>query len=127
MKKQNILIVILLTVATSFVACKKDSTSLKSQLIGKWNVTKIVGPDLISIQITNNDYFSFSSNNDDQLERSLNGETRVGSYIVVDNTFNMSFADANYYCTNVVINANTLQFDGKNDKTNETRTYYLAR
>ena len=125
MKQKNTLTVLLLIFATSFAACKKDATSLKSQLIGKWNVTKIIGPDLI--KVTSNDYFSFSSNNDDQLERSINGETRVGSYIVVANTFNMSFSEANYYCTNVVINATTLQFDAKNDKTNKTSTYYLTR
>ncbi|MBC7418259.1 MAG: hypothetical protein H7325_08905 [Pedobacter sp.] len=127
MKQKNTLIVLLLIFATSFAACKKDATSLKSQLIGKWNVSKIIGPDLVSIKVTGNDYFSFSSNNDDQLERSLNGETRVGSYIVVSNTFNMSFSEANYYCTNVVISATSLQFDGKNDKTNKTSTYYLTR
>ncbi|MET4083588.1 hypothetical protein ABIB40_003560 [Pedobacter sp. UYP30] len=122
MKKQNTLLVILLTIATSFVACKKDTTSLKSQLIGKWNVTKIEG-----IDSPVDDYFTFTSNDNDQVERNLGTNTTIGTYIVVANTFNMSFSDGNYYCTDVILDGNTLQFNAKNDKDNTTSTYSLTR
>lgn len=125
MKKQNTLIILLLTIATSFVACKKDTTSLKSQLVGRWTVTKIEGAD--AAKQTSNDSFTFTSNNDDQVERTLGGDTKVGSYIVVANAFNMTFSEANYYCTNVILDGSKLQFDSKNDRDNKVSTYYLTR
>ena len=125
MKKQNTLFIILLTIVASFVGCKKDNNSLKSQLIGKWNITKIDGPDAPIIALDN--YFNFTSNDNDQVERNLGTNTTIGTYIVVANTFNMSFSDGNYYCTNVVLNGSSLQFDAKNDKNNTTSTYHLTR
>ena len=125
MKNTNTLIVVLLTIATSFVSCKKDTNSLKSQLVGKWNVTKIEGAD--ASKKGNADYFTFTSNNDDQVERSLGGETRVGSYIVIGDVFNMTFSEGSYYCTKVIIDGNKLQFESKSDKGDKVSTYTLTR
>ena len=125
MKNTNTFIVVLLTIATSFVSCKKDNNSLKSQLLGKWNVTEIKGAD--ASKKGNADYFTFTSNNDDQVERSLGGQTRVGSYIVIGDVFNMTFSDGNLYCTKVVLSANKLQFESKDDKGDKVSTYTLTR
>jgi len=134
MKKQFTMFCLFLLVATAMFSCKKDETSLKARIIGKWTVNKIEVSGNTNATLngtfnyTINDYMDFKPNDDDQVELSLNNQRTIGTYTgSLGNDFTMSFPEGISYCTTSVLTGNQLQFTAKIDKTNIVKVYYLTR
>ncbi|WP_157255386.1 hypothetical protein [Pedobacter sp. Leaf216] len=135
MKRQITILSLLLLVASSIISCKKDDTSLKAQMLGRWTLNKIVTTgytdDKLNGAVTygkTTDYIDFKSNNDDQVEISLSGNRTIGEYVIIySDQFSMSINDGLNYCKINSINANKLEFTAKIDKTNVTKVYSLSR
>lgn len=134
MKRQITILSLFLIISATLFSCKKDTTSLKSRIIGKWTVNKIVVSGNSSQELngtfnyTANDYLDFKSNDDDQVELSLTNQRTIGSYITsLGNDFNMVFPEGTSYCTISTISETQLQFTAKIDKTNIVKVYTLTR
>ena len=140
MKRQITFLSLLLVLATTLFSCKKDETSVKARMMGKWSVAKIEtsgytaadlagDPTKINGTITglSADYMDFKSNNDDQIELSIKGNRTIGTYIGTGEAFNMTFAEGDYYCTVNNLSSTQFQFTAKLDKTNVVKVYYLTR
>ena len=134
MKKQITILSLFLVVSATLFSCKKDTTSLKARIIGKWTVNKIVVSGNTdeslngTFNYTANDYLDFKSNNDDQVELSLTNQRTIGSYIIsLGNDFNMVFPEGVSYCTVSALSGTQLQFTAKIDKTNIVKVYSLTR
>ncbi len=134
MKKQFTIFCLFVLTATTIFSCKKDDSSLKARIIGKWTVNKIEVSGNTNTALngtfnyTINDYMDFKSNDDDQVELSLNNQRTIGTYTgSLGNDFTMSFPEGISYCTTSVITTNQLQFTAKIDKTNIVKIYYLSR
>jgi hypothetical protein len=118
----------------SFIACKKDTTSTKAVMTGRWNINKIVvsgsatATENGTFNYTASDYIDFKDTNDDKVELTLNGQTKLGTYSVyVGESFTMVFADGTYYCTVNSLSQNSFQFTAKLDKANTIKVYSLSR
>lgn len=134
MKKQITILSLFLIVSATLFSCKKDTTSLKARIIGKWTVNKIVVSGNTdeslngTFNYTANDYLDFKSNNDDQVELSLTNQRTIGSYITsMGNDFNMVFPEGVSYCNVSTLSGTQLQFTAKIDKTNIVKVYSLTR
>ncbi|UKT64330.1 lipocalin family protein [Pedobacter mucosus] len=137
MKKYIISLSLLIVLSISFFACKKDTTSLKARMFGKWTVNKIVvtgytGTDALTkngtFNCTTNDYIDFKGNDDDQFEQSLTNQRSIGTYTAnIDDKFNLIFSDGSYYCTISTLSANQFQFSAALDKSGVVKVYYLSR
>jgi hypothetical protein len=142
MKRQITILSLLLLITTTIISCKKDDTSLKAQMLGKWSLSKIVtsgytadetlkDPKKVNGTVnygTTSDYVDYKSNNDDQVELSLSGNRTIGTYIIIySDQFSMDLNDGLNYCKVNSISANQFQFTSKIDKTNVTKVYYLTR
>jgi hypothetical protein len=142
MKRQITILSLFLLIASSIVSCKKDDTSLKAQMIGKWKLNRIVttgytaedtlkDPKKINGDVTygtTSDYVDFKSNNDDQVELSLSGNRTIGTYLIIySDQFSMDINDGMNYCKINSISTSQLQFTAKIDKTNVTKVYYLSK
>ncbi|WP_231425080.1 MULTISPECIES: hypothetical protein [Pedobacter] len=148
MKKQITLLSLLLVFTAVLFSCKKDDSSVKARVTGRWSVTKIdvsgyttadtqSDPSKVNGTITglSGDYMDFKADNDDQVELSIKGNRTIGTYIgtyakigqdAVE-TINMSFAEGNFYCIVDVLTSNKLQITAKLDKTNVVKVFYLTR
>ncbi|MFC3560016.1 lipocalin family protein [Pedobacter jamesrossensis] len=134
MKKQITILSLLFIATATLFSCKKDTTSLKARIIGKWTVNKIVvsGNSDASLNgtfnYTINDYLDFKANDDDQVELSLTNQRTIGSYVIsLGNDFNMVFPEGTSYCTVSTLSGSQLQFTAKIDKTNIIKVYTLTR
>lgn len=134
MKKQITIIGLLLIATTALFSCKKDETSLKARIMGKWTVNKIEVSGNTNTSLngtfnyTRDDYMDFKSNNDDQVELGLTNQRTIGTYSTsLGNEFWMVFPEGTFYCTVANITGTQFQFTAKIDKTNIVKTYYLTR
>lgn len=138
MKRQITLLSLLLLVTTTIISCKKDDTSLKARMLGRWSLSKIVvsgytGTDALTKNGTFNygtsaDYIDFKSNNDDQVELSLSGNRTIGTYLIVyEDQFTMDLNDGMNYANVNSLTTNQFQFTSKIDKTNIFKVYYLTK
>ena len=134
MKKQFTIIGLLLIATTALFSCKKDETSLKARIMGKWTVNKIEVSGNTNTSLngtfnyTRDDYMDFKSNNDDQVELGLTNQRTIGTYSTsLGNEFWMVFPEGTSYCTVANITGTQFQFTAKIDKTNIVKTYYLTR
>ncbi|MDN3587206.1 hypothetical protein QWY86_11040 [Pedobacter aquatilis] len=134
MKKQFTMFCLLLLTATTIFSCKKDDSSLKARIIGKWTVNKIEVSGNTNAALngtfnyTVNDYIDFKANDDDQVELSLNNQRTIGTYTgSLGNDFVMSFPEGVSYCSASTLTGNQLNFTAKIDKTNIVKVYYLTR
>ncbi|RBQ06198.1 hypothetical protein DRW42_13985 [Pedobacter miscanthi] len=127
---------------STIFSCKKDTTSLKAQLLGRWTLNRVVttgytaedtlkDPKKVNGDVkygTTSDYVDYKPDNDDTIELSLSGNRTIGSYsIIYSDQFTMSINDGLNYCQINSISAGQLQFTAKIDKTNVTKVYYLSR
>ncbi|MGA9649012.1 hypothetical protein [Pedobacter sp.] len=134
MKKQVTILSLFLIVSATLFSCKKDTTSVKSRIIGKWTVNKIMVSgntnELLNgtFNYTANDYLDFKPNNDDQVELSLTNQRTIGSFVTsLGNEFNLVFPEGTSYCNISTLSATQLQFTAKIDKTNIVKVYTLTR
>lgn len=135
MKRQITILSLFLLIASTIISCKKDDTSLKAQMLGRWTLNRIVTTgytdDKLNGDVTygkTNDYIDYKSNNDDQVEISLSGNRTIGEYVIIySDQFSMNINDGLNYCKINSITANKLEFTAKIDKTNVTKVYYLTR
>ncbi|KQR68199.1 hypothetical protein [Pedobacter sp. Leaf176] len=134
MKKQITVLSLLFLATAALFSCKKDDSSLKARIIGKWMVNKIEvsGNSNESLNgtftYTINDYMDFKSNDDDQVELGMSNQRTIGSYIIsLGKDFSMVFPEGTSYCTVSTLSATQLQFTAKMDKTNIVKKYYLTR
>lgn len=137
MKKQITLLSMLILFTATIFSCKKDTNTLKAQMMGKWTLSKIVvsgytGVDAVTkngtfTYGTTSDYMDFKSNEDDQVELSVSGNRTIGTYVITGELFNMSFPDGDSYCTVNSLTTKQFQFTAKIDKTNIVKVYYLTR
>jgi len=134
MKKQITVLSLLFLATTALISCKKDETSVKARIFGKWTVNKIEVSGNTNEMLngttnyTINDYIDFKSNDDDQVEISLVNQRTIGTYTAtLDNNFSMIFPEGTSYCTILTLSGTQLQFRAKLDKTNITKVYYLTR
>ena len=134
MKKQLTVIGLLFMVTATLFSCKKDTVSLKARIMGKWTVNKIeVSGNTNSslngtFNYTINDYIDFKSDNDDQVELSLNNQRTIGTYTAsLGDDFVMSFPEGVSNATVKSLTQSQLQFTAKIDKTNIVKVYYLTR
>ena len=141
MKRQITILSLLVVVASIFFSCKKDETSVKARITGKWTVSKmeVTGytaadfagdPNKINGNLTHgatSDYMDFKSDDDDQVELSLKGNRTIGNYITVGDNFTMTFPEGIFYCTVNTFTTQNLQFTAKLDKTNVVKVFYLKR
>ncbi|TCD10264.1 hypothetical protein EZ449_10605 [Pedobacter frigidisoli] len=138
MKRQITFLSLLLLFTSTIISCKKDTTSLKARMMGKWSLSKIVvsgytGTDAVTKNGTFNygtsaDYVDFKANNDDQVEISLSGNRTIGTYIIVyEDQFTMDLNDGVNYANVNSLTTNQFQFTSKIDKTNIVKIYYLTR
>lgn len=134
MKRQITLLSLFMMVTATLFSCKKDETSLKARIMGKWTVNKIeVSGNTNPLQngtfnYTMNDYIDFKANEDDQVELSLTNQRTIGTYTAsLGNDFNMVFPEGSSYCTVSVLSGTQLEFTAKIDKTNIVKKYYLTR
>jgi hypothetical protein len=135
MKRQITILSLFLLIASTIISCKKDDTSLKAQMLGRWTLNRIVTTgytdDKLNGDVTygkTNDYIDYKSNNDDQVEISLSGNRTIGEYVIIySDQFSMSVNDGLNYCKINSITANKLEFTAKIDKTNVTKVYSLSR
>jgi len=134
MKKQITIIGLLFIATTALFSCKKDETSLKARIMGKWTVNKIEVSGNTNTSLngtfnyTRDDYMDFKSNNDDQVELGLTNQRTIGTYSTsLGNEFWMVFPEGTSYCTVANITGTQFQFTAKIDKTNIVKTYYLTR
>jgi len=134
MKKQITFLSLFVLVTASLISCKKDTTSLKARIVGKWIVNKIeVSGNTSSsangtFNYTNSDYIDFKSNDDDQVELGLTNQRTIGTYeTTLDSQFSMVFPEGASYCTVNSLSDTNFQFTAKIDKTNIVKVYYLSR
>jgi len=134
MKRQITFLSLFFLAIATLISCKKDETSLKARIMGKWTVNKIevTGNTNESLNgtfnYTINDYMDFKSNEDDQVELSLTNQRTIGTYTAsLGNDFGMVFPEGTSYCTASVLTGTQLQFTAKIDKTNIVKKYYLTR
>lgn len=142
MKRQITILSLLMLLTSTIISCKKDTTSLKAQMLGRWTLNRIVttgytaedtlkDPKKVNGDVkygTTSDYVDYKSNNDDQVELSLSGNRTIGTYaIIYSDQFSMDINDGLNYCTINAISSGQLQFTAKIDKTNVTKVYYLSR
>ncbi|WP_316847447.1 hypothetical protein [Pedobacter psychrodurus] len=142
MKRQVTILSLFLLIASTIVSCKKDETSLKAQMMGKWTLNRIVttgytaddtagDPKKVNGDVTygtTSDYVDFKSNNDDPVELSLSGNRTLGTYVIIySDQFSMDINDGLNYCKINSITANKLEFTAKIDKTNVVKVYTLSR
>ncbi|GGI26993.1 hypothetical protein [Pedobacter mendelii] len=134
MKRQIATLCLILISTIILFSCKKDNTSVKARITGKWTVNKIEvsGNSNESLNgtfnYTINDYMDFKANNDDQVELGLNNQRTIGSYIISLGTeFQLVFPEGTYYCTVATLSGSQLQFTAKMDKTNVSKVFYLTR
>ena len=143
MMKRKITILALLVVATSTLfSCKKDETSLKARMMGKWMISKIEtsgytpaetlnDPTKVNGTVTygsTSDYIDFKSNEDDQVELSLKGNRTIGTYVIIySDQFAMDLNDGQNYARVNNLTTTQFQFTSKIDKTNVTKIYYLTK
>ena len=134
MKRQITFLGMLMLVTATLFSCKKDETSLKARIMGKWTVNKIEVSGNSSqalngtFNYTMNDYIDFKSNQDDQVELSLTNQRTIGTYTAsLGNEFGMVFPEGSSYCTVSVLSGTQLEFTAKIDKTNIVKKYYLTR
>jgi hypothetical protein len=142
MKRQVTILSLFLIIASTIVSCKKDETSLKAQMMGKWTLNRIVttgytaedtlgDPKKLNGDVTygtTSDYVDFKSNNDDPVELSLSGNRTLGTYVIIySDQFSMDINDGLNYCKINSISANKLEFTAKIDKTNVVKVYTLSR
>jgi len=142
MKRKITSLALLLVVTTAFISCKKDETSLKARMMGKWMISKIEvsgytaaetlsDPTKVNGTInygTGGDYVDFKSNNDDQVELSLKGNRTIGTYIIIySDQFTMDLNDGQNYARVNNLTTTQFQFTSKIDKTNVTKVYYLTK
>ena len=134
MKRQITFLGMLMLVTATLFSCKKDETSLKARIMGKWTVNKIEVSGNTNqalngtFNYTMNDYLDFKANDDDQVELSLNNQRTIGTYTAsLGDDFNMVFPEGASYCTVSTLSGTQLQFTAKIDKTNIVKKYYLTR
>lgn len=134
MKKQITSLSLFFLAIIALISCKKDDTSLKARITGKWTVTKIEVSGNTNESLNGtftysiNDYLDFKSDDDDQVELSLSNQRTIGNYITsLGNDFSMVFPEGTSYCTASVLTGTQLQFTAKIDKTNIVKKYYLTR
>jgi len=134
MKKQITILSLLFLATTALFSCKKDDSSLKARIVGKWTVNKIEVSGNTNESLngtftyTINDYMDFKSNDDDQVELGLSNQRTIGSYIIsMGQDFSMVFPEGTSYCTVSTLSGTQLQFTAKIDKTNIVKKYYLTR
>jgi len=134
MKRQITFLGLLMLVTATLFSCKKDETSLKARIMGKWTVNKIEVSGNSSqalngtFNYTMNDYIDFKSNQDDQVELSLTNQRTIGTYTAsLGNEFGMVFPEGSSYCTVSTLSSTQLEFAAKIDKTNIVKKYYLTR
>lgn len=142
MKRQITILSLFLLIASTMVSCKKDDTSLKAQMMGRWTLNRIVttgytaedtlkDPKKVNGDVkygTTSDYIDYKSNDDDQVELSLSGNRTIGTYLIIySDQFTMDLNDGMNYCKVNSITPNKLEFTAKIDKTNVTKVYYLTR
>jgi len=140
MKKQITILSLLILVTATLFSCKKDTTSVKARIMGKWSISRIettgytpadlvADPTRVNGTITGltGDYMDFKADNDDQVELNVKGNRTIGTYTGTMDTFNMSFPEGAYYCSVEVLQTNTLEFTAKLDKTNVVKKFYLKR
>ncbi|KLT66012.1 lipocalin family protein [Pedobacter sp. BMA] len=141
MKKRITLLSLLFLVATTIISCKKDTTSLKARMMGKWMISKIETTGYTAAETLNDptklngtvtygstaDYIDFKSNNDDQVELSLKGNRTIGTYtITYEDQFTMDLNDGlNYAAVNSIT---TTQFQFTSTINNRIKkVYYLTK
>jgi len=134
MKKQITSISLFFLAIITLISCKKDDSSLKARIMGKWTVTKIEVSGNTNESLNGtftysiNDYLDFKSNDDDQVELGLSNQRTIGNYITsLGNDFSMVFPEGTSYCTASVLTGTQFQFTAKIDKTNIVKKYYLTR
>ncbi|MGN7988331.1 hypothetical protein ACTJKC_13370 [Pedobacter sp. 22226] len=135
MKKQITILSLLMLFTSILISCKKDETSLKAQMMGRWTLNRIVTTGYTDDKLNGDvnygkttDYIDYKSNNDDQVELSLSGNRTIGTYVIIySDQFSMDINDGLNYCKINSISQNKLQFTAKVDKTNVTKVYYLTR
>ncbi|MFD2286012.1 hypothetical protein GJU39_01600 [Pedobacter petrophilus] len=134
MKKQITIIGLLFIATTALLSCKKDQTSFKARIVGKWMVNKIEVSGNTNQSLngtfnyTRDDYMDFKLNSEDQVELSLTNQRTIGNYTTsLGDEFGMIFPEGTSYCTTTNLTATQFQFTAKIDKTNIVKTYYLTR
>lgn len=142
MKRQITVLSLLMLLTSTIISCKKDTTSLKAQMLGRWTLNRIVttgytaddtlkDPKKVNGDVkygTTSDYVDFKPDNDDTVELSLSGNRTIGTYtIIYSDQFGMTINDGLNYCQINNISSGQLQFTAKIDKTNVTKVYYLSR
>ncbi|RNL55382.1 hypothetical protein [Pedobacter jejuensis] len=134
MKRQITTLCLILISSIILFSCKKDNTSVKARITGKWTVNKIEvsGNSNESLNgtfnYTINDYMDFKANNDDQVELGLSNQRTIGSYIIsLGSEFQLVFPEGTYYCTVSTLSGSQFQFTAKMDKTNISKVFYLTR
>ncbi|QIL38694.1 hypothetical protein G7074_04995 [Pedobacter sp. HDW13] len=141
MKRQITLLGLLLIVTSTIISCKKDTTSLKAQMLGRWTLDKIVttgytaeetlkDPTKINGDVTygkTSDYVDYKANNDDQVEVSLSGNRTIGTYIIIySDQFTMDLNDGSNFCAVNSITGNKFQFTATINNRIK-KVYYLSR
>lgn len=142
MRKTIKFLSLLVLVTATLLSCKKDETSLKARMMGKWTVSKIEVSGYTAAESladpanktngsitygTTSDYMDFKSSEDDQVELSLKGNRTIGTYLTTGDNFNMSFPEGNFYCSTGSLTEKQFQFTAKLDKSPVVKVYYLTR
>ena len=142
MKTKLFTVAALLLTIVFISSCKKEDTdSLRSKILGRWQISKIEtksyaanGTTITStrtVDYTTADYMDFKNNENDELEINLGSGNRVmGNYVVLfGQSFNISLSNKLLYCDTDNLTETTFQFTGTVDQSNPkvTETYYLQR
>jgi hypothetical protein len=133
-KKPMLIVTALLLI---FASCKKqddETKSLKSKIVGKWQLTKvettIAGTATTTANGGSNDYVDFKSGEDDIVEINLAPSLQSGTYsVTIGNTFFISMGAKLHACTPTLITDNKFEFTATEEKATPTtvRKYFLVR
>ncbi|MEJ7560828.1 MAG: hypothetical protein WKF66_21130 [Pedobacter sp.] len=120
-----------------FASCKKqddETKSLKSKMVGKWQLAKVettvAGSATTTVNGGSNDYVEFKSGEDDIVEINLAPSLQSGTYsVTVGNTFYMSIGAKLHAGAPTLINDNKFEFTATEEKStpNTVRKYFLVR
>ncbi|MCX2575774.1 lipocalin family protein [Pedobacter sandarakinus] len=141
MKRQITFLGLLMMFTITFIGCKKDETSLKARMLGKWMLVKIetsgyttaetvADPTKVNgtaVYGTSADYVDFKPNNDDQVELSLRGNRTIGTYLITfEDQFTMDLNDGQNYAVVNSITPTQFQFTSTIDNRIK-KVYYLKK
>ncbi len=135
MKKQITFITALLFILIGMVGCQKDDeTKVKNEIFGKWRLSKIEttisGSAMITYTGSQSDYIEFRNNEQDEAIVSINSNSYIGNYVILENKrLNLKYDDKTLISDITTISDKTLEFTGTVEGSIPQRTekYYLTK